>query len=298
LSVNWKAIEALGIKRLTNDSRRVRPGDTFVAYPGETRDGRDYIAQAIANGAAHVLWEAAGFRWRAAWRVPNIGVKGLRRHAGEVASRIHGRPSSRLWMIGVTGTYLYGAPAAGNRLMGVVQFERNRNPLAAKLPGFEFGDANEDTVRSRVELPEDKLDDEGKAEVDVDLASIAKRHSPILVRTTLSLLESGGRPVVRSIERTWWPAPVVVGVRPLFVGDYARENTPAQFEVVRADMKGDLKPGNALPVRLFREDRNYYWSFDDQRGWHSGFTETDELVETSSVSVPAAGRGRLTVPVR
>jgi len=101
---DWKAIEALGIKRLTNDSRAVRPGDTFVAYPGESRDGRDYIAQAIANGAANALWELAGFGWNREWRVPNVGVCNLRRHAGEIASRFHGRPSSRLRVIGVTGT--------------------------------------------------------------------------------------------------------------------------------------------------------------------------------------------------
>ena len=54
----------------------------------------------------------------------------------------------------------------------------------------------------------------------------------------------------------------------------------------------------ALPVRLFREDRNYYWRFDDQRGWHSGFTESDELVYTGQVAVPAGGRGKLAVPVK
>lgn len=98
------AIEALGVRRLVNDSRAVRPGDTFVAYPGQARDGRDYIAQAIANGAASVLWERAGFEWNAQWRAPNLGVRDLRRHAGEIASRLHGRPSGRLRMIGVTGT--------------------------------------------------------------------------------------------------------------------------------------------------------------------------------------------------
>ena len=100
----WRAIEALGIGRLKNDSRAVKRGDTFVAYPGETRDGRDFIAQAIAGGAASVLWERAGFRWSRDWQVPNAGVRDLRRHAGEIASRVYGRPSSRLRVIGVTGT--------------------------------------------------------------------------------------------------------------------------------------------------------------------------------------------------
>ncbi|HZM47073.1 MAG TPA: UDP-N-acetylmuramoyl-L-alanyl-D-glutamate--2,6-diaminopimelate ligase [Burkholderiales bacterium] len=104
MNVDWKAIEALGIRRLTNDSRQVRPGATFVAWPGGTSDGRAHIGEAIARGAAHVLWEARGFRWRSAWRVPNVGVPDLRRHAGAIASRLHGAPGSRLWMVGVTGT--------------------------------------------------------------------------------------------------------------------------------------------------------------------------------------------------
>jgi uncharacterized protein YfaS (alpha-2-macroglobulin family) len=153
-------------------------------------------------------------------------------------------------------------------------------------------------VKARSELPEETLDEDGAAEVEVDVASVAKRHSPFTVRTTLSLLESGGRPVVRSIEHVYWPAPVLIGVRPLFSGDYARENAPVQFEVVRADADGKLLAGVALPARLFRENRNYYWRFDDNRGWHSGFTETDELVETATIAVPSGGRGKLTLPVK
>jgi UDP-N-acetylmuramoyl-L-alanyl-D-glutamate--2,6-diaminopimelate ligase len=100
----WRAIEALGVRRLANDSRAVKRGDTFVAYPGESRDGRDYIAEAVARGAGSVLWERAGHRWDPQQRVPNLGVRDLRRHAGEIASRLHGEPSRGLLVIGVTGT--------------------------------------------------------------------------------------------------------------------------------------------------------------------------------------------------
>lgn len=99
-----RAIDGLGVRRLTADSRRIEAGDTFVAYPGEVGDGRDYIPQAIASGAASVLWDSGGFAWNPAWRVANLGVANLRRRAGEIASHVCGRPSSRLWMIGVTGT--------------------------------------------------------------------------------------------------------------------------------------------------------------------------------------------------
>jgi UDP-N-acetylmuramoyl-L-alanyl-D-glutamate--2,6-diaminopimelate ligase len=103
-AVDWKAVDALSIIRLACDSRAVEPGDTFVAYPGETRDGRDYISKAIARGAVSVLWERKGYTWDARCNAPNLAVRNLRRHAGEIASRVYSRPSSRLWVVGVTGT--------------------------------------------------------------------------------------------------------------------------------------------------------------------------------------------------
>ena len=205
--------------------------------------------------------------------------------------------SAAPYVIDIAGAYLYGAPADGNRVLGVVVYERSRNPLATKLPGFEFGDIGEDADRTRKELDEIKLDAKGLAKLDIDVAALSERKSPFTVRTTVSLLESGGRPVVRSLERVHWPADALVGIRPLF-GDTARENSSAEFEVIRADTTGDLKPAQSLPVRLFREDRHYYWRFEDQRGWHSGFSETDELVETRTVSIPAGGRGKIELPVR
>jgi uncharacterized protein YfaS (alpha-2-macroglobulin family) len=199
--------------------------------------------------------------------------------------------------IDIAGNYLFGAPAAGNILLGVAEYERNKSPLADKYPGFEFGDVREDDVRIRRELLEQTLNAQGEATAEIDLTPIAETHSPFTVRGTFSLLETGGRPVIRNIERVVWPASVMVGVRPLFTGDYAREGSNVEFEVLRSDREGNLRAAAALPVRLFRENRDYYWRFDDQRGWHSGFTETDELVETSSVNL-SEGRAKLLVPVR
>ncbi len=103
-AIDMRAITALGVRRLATDSRSVRPGDTFLAYPGEARDGRDYIAQAIANGATAVLWDAEGYAWNSRWRVNNLGIPHLRREAGVIASAVYGKPSGKLWTVGVTGT--------------------------------------------------------------------------------------------------------------------------------------------------------------------------------------------------
>ncbi len=103
-AIDWRAVEALQISRLTSDSRAVLPGDTFVAYRGERSDGRAYIPQALAAGARSVLWEATDFKWQNSWRARHLGIRGLRHKMGRIASHVYGRPSSRLWTVGVTGT--------------------------------------------------------------------------------------------------------------------------------------------------------------------------------------------------
>ena len=89
---------------LTADSRAVKMGSIFAAFPGTVLDGRHFIAEAIARGAAAVLWERAGFEWDERWDVPNLGVANLRGRISEIAGHIHGNPSESLWMAGVTGT--------------------------------------------------------------------------------------------------------------------------------------------------------------------------------------------------
>jgi len=89
---------------LAADSRSLAAGEVFLAYPGSRRDGREFIPAALQRGAAAVLWEREGFEWNPGWRVPNLGVENLRGLAGRLAHEIYGRPSERLWMIGVTGT--------------------------------------------------------------------------------------------------------------------------------------------------------------------------------------------------
>lgn len=106
MSFHSDLITSFGVKitRLVTDSRAVEPGDTFIAYPGSKVDGRQFIRQAIANGANAVIWEAHGFSWNEAWQLPNLAVADLRHHAGEIADHVYGSPSQKLWVVGITGT--------------------------------------------------------------------------------------------------------------------------------------------------------------------------------------------------
>jgi UDP-N-acetylmuramoyl-L-alanyl-D-glutamate--2,6-diaminopimelate ligase len=89
---------------ITADSRRVAPRVAFAAYPGTQRDGRLFIGDAVARGAAAVVWEARDFAWDSRWQAPQVGVADLKMNVGPIAAAVHGHPSRALWTIGVTGT--------------------------------------------------------------------------------------------------------------------------------------------------------------------------------------------------
>src|SRR5690606_37828745 len=90
--------------RLVSDSRRVARGDVFFAYPGEAADGRNYIAAALAAGAAAVVYEEHGHAWDASHAVPHLAVANLKNRAGPIAHGVLEHPDAAMFTVGVTGT--------------------------------------------------------------------------------------------------------------------------------------------------------------------------------------------------
>jgi len=89
------------ITGIADDSRAVRPGDLFVAVHGERVDGHRFIDAALARGAAAVLCQAAPADTPP---VPHIIVPDARAALADVAAAFYGHPSTRLRVVGVTGT--------------------------------------------------------------------------------------------------------------------------------------------------------------------------------------------------
>ena len=92
------------ITGITLDSRCVRPGDLYAALPGARVHGAAFCADAVAAGAAGVLTDPDGRARAAATGVPVFVLADPRARLGEVACWVYGNPSSRLRLIGVTGT--------------------------------------------------------------------------------------------------------------------------------------------------------------------------------------------------
>lgn len=87
---------------LALDSRLVKPGDCFLAFPGEVADGRDFIAQAIAQGAVAIIAEPG--KVLSDLTVPIIFLDNVADFCSDIAAEFYGHPARSLSVIGVTGT--------------------------------------------------------------------------------------------------------------------------------------------------------------------------------------------------
>ena len=89
---------------LRTDSRRVRPGDGFIAWPGHAVDGRRFVADALEAGAASVLVEDQGVEVYgfADARVGTLAQ--LKAATGLIADAYFDHPSEQLRVVATTGT--------------------------------------------------------------------------------------------------------------------------------------------------------------------------------------------------
>jgi len=89
---------------LRSDSRQVQAGDAFVAWPGQTRDGREFVAGALAAGAATCLVEREGVEAFNFADARVAALPGLKAATGQIAAHYYGEPTKQLAVLAVTGT--------------------------------------------------------------------------------------------------------------------------------------------------------------------------------------------------
>jgi UDP-N-acetylmuramoyl-L-alanyl-D-glutamate--2,6-diaminopimelate ligase len=99
-AIGIAALAEIDVLGVTEDSRRVHAGSLFVAIAGEHVDGHEYVATALAAGAAAAIVERP---------LPDVAVAQLvvtdgRRALAEAACWWYEDPSQRLGVVGITGT--------------------------------------------------------------------------------------------------------------------------------------------------------------------------------------------------
>jgi UDP-N-acetylmuramoyl-L-alanyl-D-glutamate--2,6-diaminopimelate ligase len=167
-----------GAHHLQLDSRRIAPGDVFVAVPGvvagRSADGRDYVRAAAALGAVAALVEAQG--WTGAdVDLPVLPVRGLRQLIGSLAATFYGRPSEKLLAIGVTGTN--GKTSCSQWIAQLLTLEGQRcaviGTVGSGFPGAVFAGAaltTPDAIALQREVR--ALLDEGAQALAMEVSSI------------------------------------------------------------------------------------------------------------------------------
>ncbi len=90
------------IRGVKSDSRQIQAGDLFVATRGTVVDGHQFIGKAVALGAAAVVCEKMPAE--RAQGVTYVRVANTAESLGHIASAWYGKPSSKVVLVGVTGT--------------------------------------------------------------------------------------------------------------------------------------------------------------------------------------------------
>jgi UDP-N-acetylmuramoyl-L-alanyl-D-glutamate--2,6-diaminopimelate ligase len=99
--VSWCGDPQTPVSGVCLDSREVTHGDVFVAIPGFTRNGLEFVPQALARGACAIVAESdPGL----ADMVPTVVVESARAALGDLASAVYDHPSRKLAVVGITGT--------------------------------------------------------------------------------------------------------------------------------------------------------------------------------------------------
>lgn len=95
-----ESLAALEVTGLCHDSRRVQPGDLYLAIPGARFDGREFAAQALAQGAVAVLGPGPAPDEAMPW----VAHPQPRHLLAALARRLYGPVDLSLQMVGITGT--------------------------------------------------------------------------------------------------------------------------------------------------------------------------------------------------
>lgn len=167
------------------DSRKVKPGDLFVALVGEKTDGHQYLEQAFRQGAAAAVVQ----HLPAALKKPLLRAEDTRLALADLSARLHDHPSRSMKVVGVTGTngktttthMLEGIFRAQGKRAGVIgtlgsHFEgkeiptHHTTPQALELQGI-FAAMREEGIQGvAMEVSSHALDQDRVAWTDFDVA--------------------------------------------------------------------------------------------------------------------------------
>jgi len=133
-ALRWGDFE---IRQVTSDSRRVKPGDLFVAIRGVAVDGHCYIGAALAAGAVGCIVER---ETPELVQQPTLVVPNARQAYAHAQAAYYGNPSHEMVVIGVTGT---DGKTTTTRLLSAILRAAGKavgsiNTISAEIAGGDY----------------------------------------------------------------------------------------------------------------------------------------------------------------
>ncbi|MCP4036600.1 MAG: UDP-N-acetylmuramoyl-L-alanyl-D-glutamate--2,6-diaminopimelate ligase, partial [bacterium] len=126
------------IRGITYDSRKVAPGDLFVALRGSVSDGHDYLDRAIDLGAVALIVESAPDA-STLRNCTAVVVPDTRRALAPIAARFYGEPATEITLVGITGTN--GKTSTSYLVESMLQRARKRTGLIGTVEVRYAGEA-------------------------------------------------------------------------------------------------------------------------------------------------------------
>ncbi len=191
------------------------------------------------------------------------------------------------------GRYLFGAPANNNELKTLVNYQSVYH-FEGKFSDFYVGKPQKLDVRFK-RLNDIRLSEQGTATVSVSTPAENKITAPIRVESEFSLFESGGATVQRKQAMLVWKNSSLPAVRPHDKTFAYRSQ--AGFDLALLNANGNELVAGDLQVKVDYDQGQYYWIYEEGRGWIKQSQDKWKTIVEKTVSVKQGGTSLFEVPV-
>lgn len=199
-------------------------------------------------------------------------------------------------IVSIQGSYVHGEPTAKQTVVATRYLQIEQQPLGEAFKDYVFGVPEDAKRLDSLNLPEASLNEQGNGFLEFPPVA-ATIQSPLKTTISASILEVGGRPVSGELQQSYWPSQHLVGIKPLFPQATVPANSEARFEIIRVDPAANLLAAQHLTATLFSESYDYYWEYEQDKGWQQRGIRNQYPVLQQRVEIPAGQTKQLAVLV-
>ena len=192
----------------------------------------------------------------------------------------------------IDATYLFGAPASDLKTEVSVEVY----PVIIEFPKYKdyiFTRQDVDFNSFTQDVLESELDADGKLEGSWVIPSLGAVPSALKLKILAKVLEKSGQP-----NQGW--SMVDMHVYPNYVGimdpsgyGYFETGNEIRFPVVLLDANGNKLSGKQIQYRIYRNDKNWWYQYDDRRNYQLKYKEDNQTYLESSGNCDYSGGTQL-----